>query len=1136
MIRRRDFAALFAAAFLPSEPAGAAVFPVTFRKQSPWEALAAFREPGSDAFPGEKTAMELEQRLGDQFKSRRLAAPPVAYRRIAEGVFEAEYGSAAARPWLESLGDVTSARFFALPDNRVRYEISSKTARGLEHRVGEWEAGPALKPVRETLVTAAHPWFSDQTAELFGDCVSFRDQLRRGVPYWRARLDPACGIDVYGTNGIAVGDIDNDGWDEVYVCQPGGLPNRLYRRTARGAFEDVTGSAGVGVLDNTSSALFADFRNCGRQDLVLLASSGPLYFANQGKGVFRHLPDVFHFARAPQGAFTGMAAADYDNDGRLDLYLCTYVYFQSEDRYRYPVPYHDAQNGPPNFLFHNRLTPQAGGFFEDVTVSSCIDQNNNRFSFAASWCDADGDGRPELYVANDFGRKNLYKFDGERFRDIAAEAGVEDIGPGMSAAWFDYDLDGKPDLYVANMWSAAGQRLASQDDFPPLKAGAPADAYRRHAKGNSLYRNLGGGRFEESGASQGVEMGRWAWSSDGFDFDNDGTPEIYVTCGMITNSAPADLMSFFWRQVVSRSPASAAPAPEYEKGWDALNQWIREDFSWNGREPNVFYARREGRYFDCSGVSGLDFADDSRAFAITDFDGDGCADLLLKSRLGPQVRALRNQCGQARNRLAIDLTGVKSNRDAVGARVEIEVAGRLLVRFVQAGSGFLSQHTKRVHAGLGDALMADRITVRWPSGEVQQFRDWPAGFRYHVTEGSPEVSPKPLLKPRPATPSAAIGGANTQALGDTWLLDPVPLPDRRRGPGFLLLSNGPAAFPPGVPVEHLNVAAEPPETAAAYAILRRYLFDWRGPLELPWLLLIDGDSRIHKSYARVPTAAVLKADLAAIGDPDRITRRLPFPGRYFHQKPERNHYRFGAAYLGAGYPQQALPYLNAAVQAWPGNFKAHLALGQLHLDAGRLTEAHRTLELAAALQPTSPDVWNNLGGVEMARNRFTEAAALFDKALALDATRPYLLANAAQARARLGQNKEAEDLFRRALAKNPEDADVSDQLGLLLAQQGRLDEAKSMFQQAIQIQPAHASAINNIAVLYLQSGQRGEAVAALEYGLRVAPDNELLYLNLARLWVSAQNRQRARDVLNRLLERNPSSQVARRALDQLGEP
>src|SRR5262249_60276210 len=128
-------------------------------------------------------------------------------------------------------------------------------------------------------------------------------------------------------------------------------------------------------------ALFLDLPNTGRQDLVVGTTQQPLFFLNQGDGTFRHKPDAFRFHSPPQGTFTGIAAADYDLDGRLDLYLCTYIYYQSEDQYRYPAPYYESKNGPPNFLFHNDLTADGGGSFEDVTASTGISENNNRYSF-----------------------------------------------------------------------------------------------------------------------------------------------------------------------------------------------------------------------------------------------------------------------------------------------------------------------------------------------------------------------------------------------------------------------------------------------------------------------------------------------------------------------------------------------------------------------------------------------------------------------------------------------------------------------------------------------------------------------------------------------------------------------------------
>ena len=138
-------------------------------------------------------------------------------------------------------------------------------------------------------------------------------------------------------------------------------------------------------------------------------------------------PDAFHFANEPQGTFTGAAIADYDRDGWLDIYFCLYIYYQGTDQYRYPTPYYDANNGPPNFMFRNNRD----GSFRDVTKETNLDRNNTRFSFCCGWGDSDGDGWPDLYVVNDFGRKNLYRNNGDgTFTDIAPEAGVEDVGRG----------------------------------------------------------------------------------------------------------------------------------------------------------------------------------------------------------------------------------------------------------------------------------------------------------------------------------------------------------------------------------------------------------------------------------------------------------------------------------------------------------------------------------------------------------------------------------------------------------------------------------------------------------------------------------------------------------------------------------
>jgi tetratricopeptide (TPR) repeat protein len=1113
MERREFLAALACLGVLPRNTLGASPYPVHFRKPNPYEAVLAHVAAGTDEFHFEKEAEEIERRLAAMLGGQALplsedfegTSPlPRGYHAIAEGVSEAEFGldggfAETLAQWIHSLGRIRRARFFVLPDHMVRYEIAGDNT----YRVGFWKqvwqdgSLRSSHSLSEIVTTTREPMFHDVTSHSFADTDSFHGQLLKGNTWWRSRLDAATGIDIYGNNGVAVGDIDNDGWDEVYICQQAGLPNRLYKNRADGTFMDITAQSGVGILDESTCALFVDFRNSGNQDLVVLGGAGPLLFFNQGNGKFTHQPEAFRFRTPPQGVFTGMSAADYDRDGRVDLYLCTYLFFQSEDQYRYAVPYHDAQNGPPNYLFRNRLT-DSGGYFEDVTAESGIDENNNRFSFAPAWCDFDGDGWPDLYVANDFGRSNLYRNRQGKFRDEAAAAGVQNMAPGMSAAWFDYDGDGRPDLYVSNMWTAAGQRVVEDPAFVPGRA-HPAE-YRSHTRGNALYRNAGDGRFTEAGA-EGASMGRWAWCADGIDFDNDSSPEIFIAAGMLTNSSDKDLDSFFWRQVVAKSPAAAVPAPDYENGWNAINQLIREEYSWCGREPNVFYKRMrpadggQPRYYDFSGVSGLDFADDSRAFAVTDIDNDGNLDIILKSRLAPQVRVLRNNCGLDRRAIALRLRGVKSNRDAIGARIEVH--GRAY--HLSAGSGYLSQHSKQLHVGLGDDAEAD-VSITWPSGEKQRFTHLRAGFRYEIEEGSEQVKATPFER-RAQMQAIPVEGINRAEFGSTWLFEPVPLPEKRQGPGFLLLTAASVRAPAGVPFEIVDLTRAAADLASQYAIFRRYLFELRTDLELPLLLLIDDRSRAHKIYAEIPSAARLQADLKTLQNGPRPDLALPFPGRYY-LPPRRNYFKLGAAFYWAGYPDQAIPYLEEVVRRDPNNWKALFALARIHFDAERWQPALENYQRVLAIRPS-----------------YTAA-----------------LAGAGEVYDRLNDPRAAEKMLRGAAESDPKDADAANQLGLVLAKQDRAAEAKEWFERAISLDPRHTGAINNLAVLFTKLGQTNDAIAAFRYGIERVPDDETLYLNLGRLYVSLGEREKARDIMRQLLERKPGDPVATRALRELDLP
>ncbi|MGH9582947.1 MAG: tetratricopeptide repeat protein, partial [Bryobacteraceae bacterium] len=508
----------------------------------------------------------------------------------------------------------------------------------------------------------------------------------------------------------------------------------------------------------------------------------------------------------------------------------------------------------------------------------------------------------------------------------------------------------------------------------------------------------------------------------------------------------------------------------YEQGWNALNQLIREEYSWNGREPNVVHARRGGRYFDFSGVSGFDFADDSRAFALVDFDGDGRPDVILKSRLGPRVRVLQNNCAGENRSIAFRLRGTKSNRDAIGARIELD--GQ--TKWLEAGSGFLSQHSKTVLFGLGSENTAKSVKVTWPSGVVQQCANLAAGHVYSIVEGSEEVRHEAFRAPR-RLPERPVASDNAMRLQDTWFMQPIPLPEKQRGPGLFVVK----------------------ESTPEYETFRRYLFDWRTTLVPPLAMLLNDAGELVKVYASVPPQRQVDADLARL---QRFTPKLALPfGGFYVAQPSRDFFKFGAAFLWAGFPEKALPYLERVLAQTPDNPRVLVLAGQIHFDAGRIDRAGKYFRRALALDSNSVNALIGLGDVAAKTDQSRAAATFYGNALRID----------------------------------PQSAEAANGLGLALAKQGQLERARQYFERAIAARRDYAEAINNLGVLYIRQGKPNDAVAAFEYGIRVAPDEDILYLNLGRTYVQMGRIAQARLIMRQLLDRKPENETARRALQDL---
>ncbi len=1215
-----------------------------YPEKSPLADILRLVPPGSDGYITERYAAEIESHLhrwGQELKSspHNLAAlngfldpaieassfVPVSETTVRSGLgvevvrrqFDSSTGSnrerflASVKAWLGPVARVETAEFeiYGMEQTgsspltvqlQIRYDlVAVRIDERREERVGNWQMSwssgaqgewmaRSWRASEETLSVAHSPVFVDITSRALGGAASYKDQLLRGVDDWRTVLDGATGIDVYSNNGVAAGDFDHDGWDDFYVCQPAGLPNRLYRNRGDGTFDDVTERAGVGVLDNTACALFADFDNKGVQDLLVICGAGPLLFVNRGDGTFALKRDAFKFARPPQGTFTHAALADYDDDGRLDIYLCTYMYYLGLDQYHYPIPYYDARNGPPNCLMHN----EGNALFVEATETAGLNADNDRYSFACAWGDANGNGLPDLFVANDFGSSQLYRNQGDgTFKVVSKEAHVEDVGAGMSCCWCDFDNDGRQDVYVPSMWEAAGQRVSEQTQFHEQAPENIRALYRRHARGNALYRNQGDGTFKNIGHEAGVDMGRWSWSSDFWDFDQDGYADLYVANGYISAPDRNDVASFFWRQVVAKSPEDATPSLAYERGWNAINELIRSDSTWHGFARNVLFANnRDGTFSEISGAAGMDFPEDSRSFALADIDHDGRLEVILRNRNAPQLRLLHNSMKELGNSISFCLRGHKSNRDAIGAAITVETEGLRQTKYLQAGTGFLSQHSKEVFFGVGKSGGVTRVAIRWPSGLTQQFERLPVNCRIEIEEGSGSIVTKPFAE----TPSAYTQPAHpavAEPLPDqveTWLVQPIAAPefslpdlsgdklDLQRYPGkaillhfwsaesslsreqLTLLSRRRSSFAEsGLEILAVNVDSDDNVSAAhsfavqekiqvpvlfatedmagVYNIVYRYLFDRRRDLPIPISFLLDRDSRIVKVYQAALDVQHLLQDIRSIprNPAERMQKALPFRGELYLGAFARNDFTYGVALFQHGYLGQAEESFRQVIAAKPDDADGYYNLGTLSLGRKDFTQAREYLEQALKLRPDYPEAWNNLGMMAAQDGRADEAIVDFQKAIALRPGYAVALLNLGNVFRRQRSFAKAEEFLNRALELQPDDAEVSYSLGMLYAQQDDTGRASVFLQKAIELRPNYPEALNNLGVLYVHQQDFAKAEEQFRTCIRLVPTFDQSYFNLAQLYAMRSDRERARAVLEDLLRLEPENPNARRALEVL---
>lgn len=603
--------------------------------------------------------------------------------------------------------------------------------------------------------------FKDCTASVLRRCSSLPDQLIYGLDQWSRRIP---GIDVVGNQGVAVGDINSDGLDDLYICQPHGLPNVLLIQNPDGTADNAAAAYNLDVLDETHAALMIDIDNDKDQDLVLSTDENLVLMSNKGNGEFQ----LEH--RLPIGRDAhSISASDFDRDGDLDLFLCKYKDVNRQSELLLLPGNFKADDGGRNILLRN----DEGWNFVDATEQSGITTDNSYFSRSAVWVDYDFDGDSDLYIANEFASDQLYENQEGWFTDVSDEKGIEVSARHRSVSVGEFNQDGRFDFFVATDASLSALRelksiASTGSDFQDSLIG----------ENQIWFTSQPGKKFVPFFLRAPIFSSESAFGSVTADLNNDGLDDVVVTNGFLSRASSQDVDGLFYKNAFANGDSGRSTVV---KAAHEVADLCRSGYSFGSNQRNRCYLSIGSIGFaNLSAVSGVDLPDDARGVATTDWDNDGDPDLVMTCRGGPQIRIFRNQLTSENNFVHFDLVGTDSNLDAIGARVELTIAGRdaPMVKMVQAGSGNLSQSTKRVMFGLGQSEKIKQVSVFWPSGKKQIFDDVSVNTRYKLVEGASNLDEKINERFNIKLPARALEGKRSSPLADlgTAFYPPMPLP------------------------------------------------------------------------------------------------------------------------------------------------------------------------------------------------------------------------------------------------------------------------------------------------------------------------------------------------------------------------